>query len=56
MHEFATDATENLAYSSYYAGGVRVLSFGRQSGLDEVGKFIDKGGNNFWGMEQFHRP
>ena len=52
VHEFATDATENLAYSSYYAGGVRVLSFGA-GGLDEVGKFIDNGGNNFWGIEQF---
>ena len=29
VHEFATDPTENLAYSSYYAGGLRVMSFGR---------------------------
>ena len=26
VHEFATDPTENLAYSSYYAGGMRVMS------------------------------
>ena len=50
VHEFATDPTENLAYSSYYAGGLRVLSFG-DDGLEQVGKFIDKGGNNFWGVE-----
>ena len=25
-------------------------------GLDEVGKFIDKGGNNFWGVEAFDGP
>ena len=55
MHEFATDPTENLAYSSYYAGGLRVMSFG-DDGLDEVGKFIDQGGNNFWGVEQFTTP
>ena len=55
VHEFATDPTENLAYSSYYAGGLRVMSFGRE-GLEEVGKFIDKGGNNFWGVEVFDDP
>ena len=52
VHEFAADATENVAYSSYYAGGMRVFTFG-DGGLTETGKFIDKGGNNFWGVEQF---
>ena len=52
VHEFATDATENVAYSSYYAGGMRVFTFGAE-GLTETGKFIDRGGNNFWGVEQF---
>src|SRR5918992_5714913 len=52
IHEFATDATENVAYSSYYAGGMRVFTFG-SDGLTETGKFIDRGGNNFWGVEQF---
>ena len=28
VHEFATDPRGNLAYSSYYAGGLRVMSFG----------------------------
>jgi hypothetical protein len=52
VHEFATDPEVNLAYSSYYSGGLRVMSFGPQ-GLAEVGKYIDQGGNNFWGVEQF---
>jgi hypothetical protein len=52
IHEFATDPTQNIAYSSYYAGGVRVFKFG-PGGLDEVGHYIDAGGNNFWGIETF---
>jgi hypothetical protein len=31
-----------------------VFEFG-ESGLTEVGRFIDRGGNNFWGIEQFTR-
>jgi hypothetical protein len=52
IHEFATDPEQNIAYSSYYSGGMRVFSFGG-SGLEEVGRFIDQGGNNFWGVETF---
>jgi hypothetical protein len=52
IHEFATDPERNLAYSSYYAGGLRVFSFG-DGGLEEVGHYIADGGNNFWGVEQF---
>jgi hypothetical protein len=52
IHEFATDPNENLAYSSYYAGGVRVFRFG-EGGIDEVGHYIDPQGNNFWGIETF---
>ncbi len=52
IHEFATDPQTNLAYSAYYAGGLRVLSFGEE-GLTERGAFIDTRGNNFWGVEQF---
>jgi len=51
VHEFATDATENLAYSSYYAGGMRVFSFG-DNGLEPVGTFIEQS-NDFWGVEDF---
>ena len=53
IHEVATDPSTNLAYVSYYSGGMRVLRFSRANGLEEVGKFIDAGGNNFWGVEQF---
>jgi len=53
IHEFATDPATNLAYASYYSGGLRVLSFSRAGGLKEVGRFIDEGGSNFWGVEQF---
>jgi Ca2+-binding RTX toxin-like protein len=53
IHEFATDPTEHLAYSSYYAGGIRVFRFGRQIGLEETGAWIADGGSNFWGVEQF---
>ena len=53
IHEVATDPTEPLAYSAYYAGGMRVLQFSRENGLVETAKFIDEGGSNFWGVEQF---
>jgi hypothetical protein len=52
IHEFATDPTTDLAYSSYYAGGVRVFRFGSGK-LKEVGHYIDNQGNNFWGIETF---
>jgi len=52
IHELATDPDSRLAYSSYYSGGFRVLRFGNR-GLRETGRYIDEGGNNFWGVEQF---
>jgi hypothetical protein len=52
IHEIATDPGQNLAYSSYYAGGMRVFRFGA-SGIEEVGHYIDAEGNNFWGVETF---
>ena len=55
VHEVATDPTVNLAYSSHYAGGLRVFAFD-DSGIRQVGKFIDEGGSNFWGVEQFTTP
>lgn len=56
IHEFATDPTENLAYSSYYSGGMRVLQYGRDIGLRQTGAYIDDEGSNFWGVEQFTTP
>ena len=50
VHEVATDPENDLAYVSYYAGGFRVLKFGKR-GISEVGHFIDGGGNNFWGVQ-----
>jgi len=52
IHEIATDPGQNIAYSSYYAGGVRVFGFG-PSGIQELGHYIDANGNNFWGIERF---
>jgi hypothetical protein len=52
IHEFATDPKTNLAYSAYYAGGIRVLRYSREDGLEEVGAWIADGGSNFWGVEQ----
>ena len=52
VHEIAMNPNRNLAYSSYYAGGARVFRFG-DFGIEEVGHFIDEGGNNFWGVQTF---
>ena len=55
VHEVATDPDADLAYLSYYAAGFRVVKYGR-NGLTEVGRFIDEGGNNFWGVEVHKHP
>ncbi len=53
VHEVAIDPDERLAYFSYYAGGFRVVTYNHDR-LEEVGVFIDEGGNNFWGVEIWH--
>ena len=54
VHEVAVDRRQpGLAYLSYYAGGLRVIRFNR-NGLREVGRYIHRDGNNFWGVE-YHR-
>lgn len=53
IHEVAMDPIQGLAYLSYYAGGFRVVTYGK-NGIQEVGAFIDEGGNNFWGVEVWH--
>ncbi|HEY5988490.1 MAG TPA: PA domain-containing protein, partial [Streptosporangiaceae bacterium] len=53
VHEVTFDPVVNLAYLSWYAGGFRVVSYG-SAGLKEVGRFIDQGGNDFWGV-QIHK-
>jgi hypothetical protein len=63
VHEVATDPTDpDLAYLSYYAGGLRAIRI-VNSELVEVGGYIDPvggvtaaGGNNFWGVEVWTHP
>ena len=50
VHEVATDPDKNLVYVSHYALGMRVLSYD-DSGLKEVGAFVEPGGSNYWGVE-----
>ena len=51
VHEVAVDPSKrNLAYLSYYAGGMRVIEYG-PDGLEEVGHYIDEDSNDFWGIE-----
>jgi hypothetical protein len=53
VHEVATSAVQaDLAYYSYYSGGFRVTRIVGGK-LQEVGHFIDQGGNNFWGVQVF---
>lgn len=53
VHEVATSTVDpDLAYLPYYAGGVRVIDVSGGE-IQEVGAFIDEGGNNFWGVEVF---
>ena len=55
IHEQATDPTVPLSYSSYYAGGLRVFSYAGEQ-IADGGAFVDEGGSNFWGIEQFTTP
>jgi hypothetical protein len=50
VHEVATDPNRNLVYVSHYALGMRVLRYD-DSGLEEVGAFVEEGGSNYWGVE-----
>lgn len=56
VHEVATsERRADLAYFSYYSGGVRVAEISRTGKLQEVGRFIDSGGSNFWGVQVFQQ-
>jgi hypothetical protein len=56
VHEVAVDPDrKRLAYLSYYSGGLRVIQYGKD-GIQEVGRFIARGGNNFWGVEVHRLP
>jgi hypothetical protein len=53
VHEVATSHERNdLAYLSYYAGGLRVIRID-DGKIVEAGKFVDVRGNNFWGVQVF---
>ncbi|MEU0684013.1 MULTISPECIES: PA domain-containing protein [Streptomyces] len=53
VHEVAASGVRpDLAYFAYYAGGFRVTKI-KNNKLVEVGRFIDEGGNNFWGVQTF---
>jgi hypothetical protein len=50
VHEVKTDPRdEQIAYFAYYNAGFRVARF-NMKGITEVGRFIDQGGNDFWGV------
>jgi hypothetical protein len=50
VHEVATDPDKDIVYVSHYALGMRALSYD-DSGLKEVGAFVEPGGSNYWGVE-----
>jgi hypothetical protein len=54
VHEVAVElydeGQEQMAYFSWYDAGFRVGRFDDDS-IDEVGHFIDRGGNDFWGVQ-----
>ncbi len=55
VHEVATSQQDaNRAYFSYYSGGFRVVNIS-DGQLEEVGRFIDEGGSNFWGVQTFEQ-
>ena len=55
IHEVATSREDSkLAYFSYYSGGFRVARV-QDNELVEVGRFIDEGGSNLWGVEVFEQ-
>jgi hypothetical protein len=55
VHEVAmSHRADDLAYFSYYAGGFRVARIVNDE-LVETGRFIDQGGNNFWGVQVWEK-
>jgi len=52
VHEVATGVGPDagFAYFSWYSAGFRVAEFD-ETGITEVGAFIDQGGNDLWGVQ-----
>lgn len=58
VHEVETEtdpALRDLAYFSWYSGGMRVARFD-ENGIEEVGHYIAEGGNDFWGVALARGP
>ena len=59
VHEVATHPVlADRAYLAYYSGGLRALKIACSGGsceLVETGGYLDRNGNNFWGVEVFVR-
>jgi hypothetical protein len=53
INEFAADPAADLAFASYYSGGVRAFTFGAGTGLVQTGAWIDDEGSNITGIERF---
>jgi hypothetical protein len=54
VHEVATShENSRRLYFSYYTGGLRVAKITAREKIQEVGHYIDGGGNNFWGVQVF---
>jgi hypothetical protein len=53
VHEVATGRGDDagIAYFSWYSGGFRAATFDAVNGIEEVGAFIDQGGNDLWGVQ-----
>jgi hypothetical protein len=52
VHEVEADPRrgKRLVYASWYAAGLRVMAYDAAGNLRQVGRFIDRGGNQFWGV------
>jgi hypothetical protein len=48
--------TDKLAYFSWYAAGFRVADITDPTNPVEVGRYIDRAGNNFWGVALAEDP
>lgn len=57
VHEVATDRRRghNIGYLAYYEAGLRVIKFSRANGIREVGRFLARAGNDFWGVQLIRR-
>ena len=50
IHEITTDPTGNVGYVAWYSGGLRVIDYDNRT-LEEVGRFIQPEGADYWGVE-----